>query len=98
MRRSRFGLVAASAVLVGTVPIVGQAVRYVDVAAEGGLTHVFPNGGDDAKEWILETTGSGAAFLDFNLGRPPRCLSGVRRRRNEPALQEPRESALRGRH
>lgn len=41
-------------------------VRYVDIAAEAGLTHVFPNGGDDAKEWILETTGSGAAFLDFD--------------------------------
>ena len=41
-------------------------VRYVDIAAEAGLTHVFPNGGDEAKEWILETTGSGAAFLDFD--------------------------------
>lgn len=42
------------------------SVRYVDVAEQAGLTHVFPNGGEARKEWILETTGSGAAFLDFD--------------------------------
>ncbi len=44
----------------------GSSIRYVDIAEDAGLTHVLPNGGDQAKKWILETTGSGAAFLDFN--------------------------------
>lgn len=43
-----------------------ESIRYVDIAGAAGLQHVFPNGGDRSKAWILETTGSGAAFLDFN--------------------------------
>ena len=42
------------------------AAQSVNVAAEVGLTHVFPNGGDEAKTWILETTGSGAAWIDYD--------------------------------
>lgn len=42
------------------------AAQSVDVAAEAGLTHVFPNGGDESKTWILETTGSGAAWIDYD--------------------------------
>ena len=40
--------------------------RFVNVAANAGLTHVFPNGGDKTKQFIIETTGSGAAFLDYD--------------------------------
>ena len=43
-----------------------DSIHYVDIADEAGLQHVFPNGGDRSKTWILETTGSGAAFLDYN--------------------------------
>ena len=43
-----------------------ESIHYIDIAAAAGLQHVFPNGGDRSKAWILETTGSGAAFLDFN--------------------------------
>ena len=58
---------AALGLLIGSAPIAGaEAIRYVDIAAEAGLQHVFPNGGDRSKAWILETTGSGAAFFDFN--------------------------------
>lgn len=39
---------------------------YRNVAQRAGLVHVFPNGGDTAKRYILETTGSGAAFLDYD--------------------------------
>lgn len=56
----------AAALLATCGSIWATPVRYVDIAAEAGLTHVFPNGGDESKEWILETTGSGAAFLDFD--------------------------------
>ena len=41
-------------------------LRFVNVAASAGLTQVFPNGGDKTKQFIIETTGSGAAFLDYD--------------------------------
>ncbi len=44
----------------------GYNLRFVNVAASAGLTHVFPNGGDKTKQFIIETTGSGAAFLDYD--------------------------------
>lgn len=31
-----------------------------------GLTQPFPNGGDKTKQFIIETTGSGAAFFDYD--------------------------------
>jgi len=58
---------AAVALLIASAPsAVAESVRYVDIAATAGLRDVFPNGGDRSKAWILETTGSGAAFFDFN--------------------------------
>jgi len=44
----------------------GQAIRFENVAAQAGLTHSFPNGGDTSKEFIIETTGSGVAFIDYD--------------------------------
>jgi hypothetical protein len=41
-------------------------IRFANVAASAGLTQVFPNGGDKTKQFIIETTGSGAAFLDYD--------------------------------
>lgn len=41
-------------------------VEFHNVAARVGLVHSFPNGGTQSKTYILETTGSGAAFLDYN--------------------------------
>ena len=40
--------------------------RFQNVAAGAGLTRPFPNGGEKSKQFILETTGSGAAFLDYD--------------------------------
>jgi hypothetical protein len=40
-------------------------VQYEDVAAKAGLTAVHVTGGDD-KKYILETTGSGVALLDYD--------------------------------
>ncbi|MGH9661991.1 MAG: CRTAC1 family protein [Bryobacteraceae bacterium] len=42
------------------------AADFRDVARESGLVHVVPNGGDRAKKFILETTGSGAALVDID--------------------------------
>ena len=39
---------------------------FRDVAAEWGLTQVFPNGGMENKTYIIETTGSGVALIDYD--------------------------------
>ena len=40
--------------------------RFTDVGAQAGLTAPFIYGDPDRKTYILETTGAGAAFLDFD--------------------------------
>ena len=59
-------LLAQTILLASACPAAGAPIAYVDVADRAGLPHEFPNGGDEQKTWILETTGSGAAFLDYN--------------------------------
>lgn len=45
--------------------------RFQDMAREAGITHPVPNGGTASKQFIIETTGSGVAFVDYdNDGRP----------------------------
>ena len=39
---------------------------FRNVAAKAGLTHAFPNGGLKSKQNIIETTGSGVAFIDYD--------------------------------
>ena len=39
---------------------------FRNIAKEAGLNHSFPNGGDKSKQFIIETTGSGAAFIDYD--------------------------------
>ncbi len=41
-------------------------VQFRNVAASAGLTASFPNGGQKTKRFIHETTGSGAAFFDYD--------------------------------
>ncbi len=43
-----------------------QAADFRNVAKEAGLTHVVPNGGTTSKQFIIETTGSGVAFIDYD--------------------------------
>ena len=40
--------------------------QFEDIAERAGLTQVFPNGGTTSKQFIIETTGSGVAFLDYD--------------------------------
>jgi enediyne biosynthesis protein E4 len=40
--------------------------QFRNVAREAGLTQSIPNGGDGAKQFIIETTGSGVAFIDYD--------------------------------
>jgi len=39
---------------------------FRNIAAQAGFDQSFPNGGIDSKKYIVETTGSGAAFIDYN--------------------------------
>ena len=39
---------------------------FHNIASQAGLTHLLPNGDPKSKQYILETTGSGAAFLDYD--------------------------------
>src|SRR5436309_6572379 len=42
------------------------AIRFVDIAAQSGLTVPNTFGGKEKKEYILESTGTGAAIFDYN--------------------------------
>jgi len=42
------------------------AAEFVNIAKKAGLIHAIPNGGDESKTWIIETTGSGAAWIDYD--------------------------------
>jgi enediyne biosynthesis protein E4 len=43
-----------------------NAADFRNVAREAGLTHIVPNGGTTSKQFIIETTGSGVAFIDYD--------------------------------
>ncbi len=46
----------------------GLAYRpdFENIAASAGIKDSFPNGGTVTKEYIIETTGSGIAFIDYD--------------------------------
>lgn len=43
-----------------------DAVRYVDVALRAGLKDIFYCGSEKTKNYIVETLGSGVAFIDYD--------------------------------
>ena len=45
---------------------VDTGVVFRNVAREASLTQVIPNGGTVSKQFIVETTGSGLAFIDYD--------------------------------
>src|SRR6266700_3240777 len=47
-------------------PPAAPQVNFVDVAESAGLTLKTEAGGDKSKQYIIETTGSGAAFVDLD--------------------------------
>jgi len=49
----------------GLSPATGQA-QFVDAAPQAGLTMVNVNGGEKAKKYIWESTGSGIAAIDYD--------------------------------
>jgi len=59
----RFALLLAAFSAAAHAP---QLPDFRNIAAQAGLTDAFPNGGIASKKYIIETTGSGAAFIDYN--------------------------------
>src|SRR3954454_12129509 len=48
---------------------------FKNIAREAGFTQPIPNGGTSSKRYIIETTGSGAALIDYdNDGLPDAFL------------------------
>lgn len=43
-----------------------SSIRFNNMARQAGLVQSVPNGGATSKQFIVETTGSGAAFLDYD--------------------------------
>src|SRR5436305_14971371 len=43
-----------------------RVADFRNVAEQAGLTHTFPNGGATSKQFIIETTGSGVALIDYD--------------------------------
>ena len=46
--------------------VADAAPEFVDIAVNAGLTHSIPNGGNETKEYIIETTGSGVGLVDYD--------------------------------
>jgi enediyne biosynthesis protein E4 len=63
-----FALAAAALVGVAAVPAAGaeQAIQFVERADAAGIRSVNVFGGVSSKRYILETTGTGAAFFDYD--------------------------------
>jgi hypothetical protein len=65
-------------------------IRFADIARQAGLTARFEYGGQKTKKYILESTGSGAAFIDYdNDGWPDILLVNGTTLAGFPKGQEP---------
>lgn len=65
-------------------------ISFVDIAERAGLVAPTQAGGETAKKYIIETTGSGAAFFDYdNDGWPDIFLVNGSRLEGFPQGQEP---------
>ncbi len=48
------------------IPLLLLALIFQNIAHDAGLTQSFPNGGAVSKQYIIETTGSGIAMVDYD--------------------------------
>jgi hypothetical protein len=58
----RLAFAAAALAAAGSAP----RPQFENIARQAGLTESFPNGGSQSKEFIIETTGSGIGFVDYD--------------------------------
>ena len=63
MMRLAAAAVVLFVVLLAQTPAV---VRYIDVGLEAGIIDTFYCGGERTKNYIVETLGTGAAFIDYD--------------------------------
>ena len=54
------------ALIIALVCLTAGAADFRNVAKEAGLARTAPNGGATSKQFIIETTGSGVAFIDYD--------------------------------
>ena len=81
------------------VPATPPKVNFIDVAERAGLLAKTEDGGDKAKRYIIETTGSGVAAFDFdNDGYPDIFLVNGSRLEGFAEGQEPTSHLYRNRH
>jgi len=74
-------------------------VRFVDVAEQAGLTARTEAGGEKSKKYIIETTGSGVAAIDFdNDGWPDVFLVNGSALEGSPSGNEPTSHLYRNNH
>ena len=67
-----------------------EPVRYIDVAKEVGLNDIVYCGGEETKNYIIGTLGSGLAFIDYdNDGFPDLFVVNSSRLEGFPKGQEP---------
>jgi hypothetical protein len=57
---------SARLALCGILAVSLAAADFRNIAREAGLTGSFPNGGSASKQYIIETTGSGIGFIDYD--------------------------------
>ncbi len=58
--------VAVACLCVALAAAQQPAPDFRNVASSAGLTQTIPNGGSASKQFIVETTGSGVAFIDYD--------------------------------
>lgn len=74
-------------------------VNFVDIAARAGLTAKTEDGSERKKKYIIETTGSGAAFIDYdNDGWPDVFLVNGTMLEGFPNGQDPTSHLYRNNH
>ena len=79
--------------------VAAPKVNFIDVAESAGLTAKTEAGGDKSKKYIVETTGSGAAAVDFdNDGWPDIFLVNGSRLEGFPEGQEAISHLYRNQH
>ena len=59
------------------VPDHPAIANFIDIAGKAGLTAVNVFGGVDTKKYIIETTGTGVAILDYDNDGWPEFLSST---------------------
>ncbi len=57
---------AVFVLLIGIAAVAGTPNGFRNIAMQAGLTSTLPNGGTVSKQFIIETTGSGIAMVDYD--------------------------------